>query len=205
MNPRWAALPVLLAAAVGLSVLAAYNDRLAGDLWLTRRIQDLPGAFETPAELIRAATTTWVAVVAGITLVTAFHFMARRTAWLVFTITFLALPPIQATVKNLVDRPRPDPTLVERRDTFTSESFPSGHVLGGTALFLLIGWLAAEKLPPGKARIAAWATVGVASLLSGVANVYEGVHWPSDVLGGYLWAGVLMTAAWALAYRKDER
>jgi len=204
MNPWWRPFWLLLLLAVTLSLLAARYDRLPGDLWLARQVQDLPGAFETPAEATRALTTTWFIVAAGTFLVTAFDFLARRRAWLVFTLMFLALPPIQAAVKNLVDRPRPDPALVAQRDSFTSESFPSGHVLGGTALFLLAGWLVAGRLPPGSARIAAWTAVGVACLLNGIANVYEGVHWPSDVLGGYLWAGVLMTAAWALAYRPSR-
>ena len=34
--------------------------------------------------------------------------------------------------------------------------------------------------------------------LNGLANVYMGVHWPSDVLGGYLWAGVLLVGVWCI-------
>ena len=75
--------------------------------------------------------------------------------------------------------------------------------MSGTALFLLVAWLIAAKLPAGWPRAAAWATCAAACVLNGIANVYEGVHWPSDVLGGYLWAGALMTAAWALAGRRQ--
>lgn len=189
----------LLLAAVALSALAATNDRLPGDLWLARRIQDLPGAFETPAEVTRWLTRTWVVVVIGSVLVTAFDFSAKRRAWLVFSLMLLVLPFLQAGIKNLVDRPRPDPALIERRASFTSESFPAGHVMSGTALFLLIAWLVAERLPAGRPRFIAWALAASACLLNGVANVYEGVHWPSDVLGGYLWAAVLMGAAVMLA------
>jgi undecaprenyl-diphosphatase len=196
--------PLLLLLAVALSFLAAFYDRLPGDLWVTRRVQDLPAAFETPAEVTRFLTTTWAMVILGTVLVTVFDFTARRRAWLVFTVMLLALPPIQAVIKNLVDRPRPDPALVERRASFTSESFPSGHVLGSTALLLLAGWLIAGKLPQGWPRATVWTMVVLGCALSGLANIYEGVHWPSDVLGGYLWAGVLMTAAWALAYRPSR-
>lgn len=194
--------PVLFAAltacAVALSWLAHERDRLPGDLWLARRIQDLPGAFETPAEVMRAATTTWVVVLVGTAMVTAFDFMGRRRAWLVFAVTLLVLPPTQAAIKNMVDRPRPDPSLIERRATFTSESFPSGHVLGGTVLFLLAAWLIAGRLPAGWPRVVTWAIAVAACALGGIANVYEGVHWPSDVLGGYLWAGVLLVGGWCI-------
>jgi undecaprenyl-diphosphatase len=197
-------LAALTACAVALSWLAHKRDRLPGDLWLARRIQELPGAFELPAELLRAATTTWVVVLVGTALVTAFDFLGRRRAWLVFAVMLLLLPPVQASIKNLVDRPRPDPSLIERRATFTSESFPSGHVLGGTVLFLLAAWLVAGRVPAGWPRAAIWSTAGAACALGGIANVYEGVHWPSDVLGGYLWAGVLLVGAW-LVVRKVQR
>jgi undecaprenyl-diphosphatase len=76
--------------------------------------------------------------------------------------------------------------------------------MSGTALFLLVAWLIAGKLPAGRPRIVAWTTCAVACVVNGLANVYEGVHWPSDALGGYLWAGVLMTGAWALAGRRQD-
>ena len=192
-------LGLLLVLALALSVLAATNDRLPADLWLAERIQDLPSGFETPAEVTRALTTTWVVVVLGTVLVTAFDFAAKRRAWLVFTVMLLLLPLLQAAIKNVVDRPRPDPALLEHRATFTSESFPAGHVMSGTALFLLVAWLIAGRITDRRWKLAIWAGAALACLLNGVANVYEGVHWPSDVLGGYLWAAVLMGSAILLA------
>lgn len=201
--------PVLFAAltvcAVALSWAAHERARLPGDLWLARRIQDLPAAFETPAEVMRAATTTWVVVLAGIAMVTAFEFMGRRRVWLVAAGMLLVLPPFQAVIKNLVDRPRPDPSLIERRAVFTSESFPSGHVLGGTVLFLLAAWLVAGRLPAGWPRVTVWGIAVAACALGAIANVYEGVHWPSDVLGGYLWAGVLLVGAWLMVRAVQRR
>lgn len=185
--------PAFLAAAVGLSLLAAFNDRLPGDLWLTRRVQDLPGWFEPLAETTRFLTTTWLMVVAGTALVTVFDFTAKRRAWAFLTVMLLVHPALQALLKNLVDRPRPDPELVERRATFTSESFPAGHALGATLFLFLAAWLIAERLPRGRARIATWAVFAAGSLLAGLANLYEGVHWPSDVLGSYLWAGAFIS------------
>ena len=43
--------------------------------------------------------------------------------------------------------------------------------------------------------------VAVFLLLGGLANVWLGVHWTSDVIGGYLWAvAVLVPAAWVAFY-----
>jgi len=192
----------LLLCAIGLSFWCAASDRLPGDLWLTRRIQDLPDWFEPLAEILRAATTTWIVVIAGATLAAVASLISRKWTWLIFAGIMLVVPPIQALIKNLVDRPRPDATLIERRGTFTSESFPSGHVLGATAFVLLCALIIVERVPAGWPRFTTWwAAAAVLCLVNGLANVYEGVHWPSDVLGGYLWAGVFVLGAWQLAKR----
>ncbi len=182
----------ITAAAVVLSLLARERDRLPGDLWLTREIQELPGSLEGPAGALRAVTSTGTVLGLGMLLVVAL--LAARKWWLALqaAVTLALLPLLQASIKDLVDRPRPDPALVDLRDSFTSTSFPSGHVMSGTVLFALIA-LAAWQLPvPGGVRRAlAWGC-GIVAALNGLANIYIGVHWPSDVLGGYLWAGVLL-------------
>ncbi len=190
-----AACAALAFSAAALSLLAAANERLPGDLWLARRIQDLPGWFEPVAELVRGFTSTEFVVPAGLFLVAVLALQRRWQAWIAYTAMLLVLPPAQAAIKDMVDRPRPDPALLERRATFTSESFPSGHVLGGTAVVVLVAILVASRAGPGRARAATWAVAFAACGLNGLANVYEGVHWPSDVLGGYLWAGVFLCAA----------
>jgi undecaprenyl-diphosphatase len=108
---------------------------------------------------------------------------------------------MQAIIKNLVDGPRPDPTLIEHRASFSSESFPAGHVLSGTAVLVMAAALVGQRIP-ARARLGLWTTVLVVCALNGVANVYEGVHWPSDVLGGYLWAGVFLLVAWWATHRR---
>lgn len=70
----------------------------------------------------RPLTTTWVEIIAGTVLVTVFDFTARRKSWLLLAGMMLLIPPVQALIRNLVDRPRPDASLVDRRAGFTSES-----------------------------------------------------------------------------------
>src|SRR5690606_12776618 len=85
--------------------------------------------------------------------------------------------------------------LLEHRATFTSASFPSGHVLGGTAVVVLLAILVASRAGPGRASAATWAVAFAACGVNGLANVYEGVHWPSGGLGGVLGADVVLCAA----------
>lgn len=196
---------VLSSFALALAWLAHRHDRFPGDLWLMRRVQDLPGALEGPAEAIRAVTSTETVLILGIVPVVVL--LVRRAWWLALqaAVTLALLPFIQGGVKDMVDRPRPDPALVDLRDTFTSSSFPSGHVMSGTVLLALVALAAWVTVPRELVRKLIVAACIVLAMLNGLANVYMGVHWPSDVLGGYLWAGVVLVGVWAAAVSRLRR
>ena len=53
----------------------------------------------------------------------------------------------------------------------------------------------------GLVRTGVAATLLVVLALTGIVNVWLGVHWPSDVLGGYLWGAVLLLPAVAAGER----
>ncbi len=96
---------------------------------------------------------------------------------------------LAATVKLLVDRPRPP---VEHLQTVSGPSFPSGHATQASAFwFSLTLVLAAAGLMPRATRLCAGLAVGVV-LAVAASRVYLGVHYPADVI-----AGVLLGAAWA--------
>jgi membrane protein DedA with SNARE-associated domain len=84
-------------------------------------------------------------------------------------------------VKDIVDRPRPEPGLVDT----AGSSFPSGHA----AHSVLYIWLAVTivlRLRPGMARGAAVVTAGFAlTILVGLSRVYLNVHYLSDVSAGW--------------------
>ncbi len=186
-----AAYVAVLGAAVTLSVAAARHERLPGDLPATRKLQDWPQPAGLISEAVRAATSTEVAVIAGLALAAALV-VGRRVPFGVASLAlFVALPVLQRAIKALVDRPRPPGDLVDIRGSATSASFPSGHVMSGTVMFVALTTVALCLPLPAPFRWGAVAVCAVLTLAGGFANIHEGVHWPSDVLGGYLWAAVL--------------
>lgn len=113
-----------------------------------------------------------------------------RTAILFgLTVAFTWLPV--AAVKILVDRPRPDATLLTHpfSPLQTDGSFPSGHTAYVVALAIAFWFLLRDT------RFA-WLPVVlglVGTAIIGLAVVSDGLHYPTDVLGSVLWA--LTTAA----------
>ncbi|MFF4800670.1 phosphatase PAP2 family protein [Streptomyces sp. NPDC001351] len=127
----------------------------------------------------------------------------RRSAW--WTALWLAATCalgslLQQTLKAAVDRPRPvwsDPV-----DSAKYAAFPSGHAMTATVVCGLLLWLLHRYGP----RRALWRTapaVGVVSVLGvGLTRVWLGVHWPSDVVGGWLLGAMLVALAVVVHQRK---
>ena len=182
----------LLAGSVVLSVLAAQHDRLPGDLDLTRRLQDFVFPGLRLSKFMRAVTTTQVVLGMGGAVAVALWLFGWRRQAVLLVVGLAAMALLQSGLKELVARPRPTPDLVELRAGFSSPGFPAGHVMSPTVLYGFLLYLAvARKLPlVVRAALVAWSAFVL--VLTGPANVYVGVHWPSDVIGGYAWGAVLV-------------
>jgi undecaprenyl-diphosphatase len=95
------------------------------------------------------------------------------------------------TLKEHYGRKRP--TVVEHLMGETSLSFPSGHAKMSAVVYLTLAALLAQRSPRKRVKIF-WLTLAIGlTLLIGCSRLYLGVHYPSDVLAGWL-AGT----AWAL-------
>lgn len=111
-----------------------------------------------------------------------------------FLTAFILAAILVYFLKNGFDRPRPYLVLSDvyyLGDTSSYGSFPSGHAtaFGAWAFFTQI-WNVRGK----------WIWLGVA-LVGGVSRVYQGVHFPSDVLAGWL-LGAAVTFFVSIAYRR---
>lgn len=110
----------------------------------------------------------------------------RGAAWTV-PIAILGSGIIIQGVKLVIKRPRPSffaPLLHE-----SGFSFPSGHSLIAMVVYGLLGYFALHLFRDFRARLAVRIATVLLVVAIGVSRVYVGVHYPTDVLAGWI-AGV---------------
>jgi membrane-associated phospholipid phosphatase len=102
---------------------------------------------------------------------------------------------IRLLLADAVDRARPP--QADWAGTAGGAAYPSGHTTTSALVAALI-CVAAARAVQGRARpVARAAALGWATLV-GLTRIYLGVHWPTDVLAGWLLAATLVTAAMLL-------
>lgn len=106
-------------------------------------------------------------------------------------------------LKSGFDRPRPD--LVAHGQYVYTASFPSGHSMLSAVVFLTLGALVAGAQ---KGRVMQIYVLGLSALLAfavGVSRIYLGVHWPTDVLGGWAAGTGWALMCWAVSSHLRSR
>jgi membrane-associated phospholipid phosphatase len=97
-------------------------------------------------------------------------------------------------LKMAFARARPD--LVPHLDHASSFAYPSGHATSAAVVYLAFALLIPTQ------RRTAWLAGGAAlALLTGLSRIMLGVHWPSDVLGGWMLGAAFAIGGVAIARR----
>ena len=100
---------------------------------------------------------------------------------------------LSSLLKYGFDRPRPD--LVPHGSYVYTTSFPSGHSMMSAVVYLTLGALIARVESGMRIKAYVLSVAVFLTVLIGVSRVYLGVHWPTDVLAGWV-----VGAAWALVW-----
>lgn len=110
---------------------------------------------------------------------------------------------LSSLLKVGFDRPRPD--LVPHGMTVYTASFPSGHAMMTAIVYLTLAALLARS--ESRRRLKAFLLLLAAgvTLMVGISRVYLGVHWPSDVLGGWMIGSAWAAGCWTLIVLLQRR
>jgi undecaprenyl-diphosphatase len=93
--------------------------------------------------------------------------------------------------KNIIERIRPEEA--QRLIVVSGFSYPSGHSVSTSALYLTIAIIAGRYVQHTGARAAIFLAVSAVLIMVGTSRVYLGVHYATDVV-----SGISLGAAWAL-------
>ena len=190
----WVGLACALAFLV-LATLVARRGGLALDEPLAAALRGLP----IPVGFWEACTFLGGAILIpiGVAFVLAAGLSRRLRLALIVAVVLIAAALFTELVKDNVARPRPalDPLV-----TASGYSFPSGHTLNSTVTYGLLALVAWRSRLPLAVRRAALVFGVTIPLLVGLSRIALGVHWPTDVLAGWL-AGVAFVALAATLIR----
>lgn len=140
-----------------------------------------------------------------ITVVTVLAFLFHRkwlhAAVMLGAVLFSEL--VTDLAKTFYDRPRPD--LVPHGSYVYSASFPSGHSMHAAAVYLTLALLISSLETRRSTKALTFVIAILMVVCVGVSRVYLGVHWPTDVLGGWALGSAVALAAWAVLLQVGGR
>lgn len=114
----------------------------------------------------------------------------RQAILLVVSLTGAAV--LDTTLKLAFHRPRPQPFF--NLPAPGDYAFPSGHAMVSLCFYITLAWIVSGRLATRWSRVAVWTGAALLIGLIGFSRVYLGVHYPTDVLGGYA-AGLVWVAS----------
>ena len=152
--------------------------------------------FATPAltsamKLVTQLGGGWFLFPLGALVVFALYSSGRRREAALFTVAVLGANILDEAMKLVFHRTRPDAWFdYPLPGTY---SFPSGHSFVSFCFYFALAEILIRDDWSRSRRVAVWTAAALLTLAIGFSRVYLGVHYPTDVLAGYLAAVVWTT------------
>ncbi len=180
----------------GLAV-AVETNRLAG---FDEAIRMALHSLTTPVLTLLAEKVTWLGTLGvlalfGVVAVAVLVRARRREGAAFLTVTMVGALALENGLKFWFQRVRPPPFFGSEPVTY---SFPSGHALFSLCFYGGLAIAASRSVQSAAMKTGMWIATVFLVLAIGGTRIYLGVHYPSDVLGGYLvaiaWIAVVSSA-----------
>lgn len=118
----------------------------------------------------------------GILLFIYFYRKKSRKGMALIVLSMLMPYLVMEAIKQIIQRPRPPYMLIK----IWGYSFPSGHSTVSTSFFLTSAYMVSKMINDRLTSYVPYVIAGIYALMMGFSRIYLGVHWPSDVICGWI-------------------
>lgn len=192
---------VWLAVAIVLTIQASRVGTFSGDLHVTAWVQTVsaPGVDGFVTFLNWLGRPIPLLFVMGL-ISTALAF-TRRYGEVALLASTSFVHVVNHLLKTVAASPRPTGDVVRVSDHAAGFGFPSGHTMAVVVFCGVCVYIAWRLTDRSALKLAAGATALALILGMGFSRIHTGAHWPTDVLGAYLW-GAFYVLALIVMYRR---
>mgnify|MGYP003296426354 FL=1 len=147
------------------------------------------GFRSNPLDLVlKTITRLGDTIVIMIIVIVTLMFLNKRNRIILGSTTILTVTFNQA-IKHILRRPRPEHLRLIKQGGF---SYPSGHSMIAICVYGIMIYLINKNIKNKKIKIMLSILLTILILTIGISRIYVGVHYPSDVLGGFLLSGTIL-------------
>ncbi|MFF2498054.1 phosphatase PAP2 family protein [Peribacillus sp. NPDC058075] len=131
-----------------------------------------------------------------------YRVLKHRLELVLFSAVIIGSPLLNLILKLFFHRTRPD---LHRLIEIGGYSFPSGHAMNAFTLYGILTFLLWRHIRTKWGRILLILLSTMMILSIGISRIYLGVHYPSDIIGGYLASGCWLAISIWFFQRHQER
>ncbi|MBR1376470.1 MAG: phosphatase PAP2 family protein [Bacilli bacterium] len=185
MKKKW----ILCGILITLFLIILISVLMGRELFIDNAIINFIRSFRNPTEgnikLIKTITLLgdkYFVAALVVVIATILYFLNQKKDGYMMVLNLVNIAILNKGIKYIVRRPRPLDMLIEK-DGF---SFPSGHSMLSIGVYGFIIFLIWKSNLNKKYKILYTILISLLILIVGYTRLYLGVHYPSDVIGGYL-------------------
>ncbi|UQD51044.1 phosphatase PAP2 family protein [Bacillus methanolicus] len=148
-------------------------------------------------------STISVAVISLLAFLFLYKVLKHRSELILFVAVIIGTPILNQTLKLFFHRTRPD---LHRLIGASGYSFPSGHAMNAFSVYGILSFLLWRHIPTRWGRIFLIFISSLMILMIGTSRIYLGVHYPTDIIGGYFASGCwLAFSIWFYQRYQEKR
>ena len=199
---------ISLVSLIGFSCIAILMNRQKLSQFDQGLISSIQG-FESPALTLVMKFFTLIGSFPSVFVIAIFaslflyYVLKHRMELILFGSVVIGTPIINQILKQFFHRARPD---LHRLIEIGGYSFPSGHAMNAFTVYGIITFLLWRHIPSHLGRTILILISSGFIFMIGTSRIYLGVHYPSDIIGGYFASGFwLSLAIWFFQRYKEKR